>query len=136
VANCWLSWPQNTRTASVTQTVTVTASPTAPSSTQAIQASPTDRSSSTPVLSPGESATFSIGSSADSQISKMTWMMGSDVATAPDDLQGADYQEIAFNLKITNDGVTGIQGDPTQQSYMVWRGTDGRCGELLRTLLG
>jgi hypothetical protein len=115
----------------VTQTVTVTASPAVPGTTQTAQASPTGTSSRAPALSPGESATFSIGSSADSQISKMTWMMGSNVATASDDLQGVGYQDIAFNLKITNESVTAIQGDPTQQAYMVWRGTDGRTDNTL-----
>jgi hypothetical protein len=121
----------STKTVTVMQTVTAQASPTAPASTQASQASPTSTSSAVAVLSPGQSATFSIGSSASSQVSRMTWTMGSNVVTAPDNLQGPGYRDIAFNLTVRNKSATAIQGDPTQQSFMVWRGTDGRTDNTL-----
>jgi hypothetical protein len=82
------------------------------------------------VLSPGQSAAFSVGNTANSQVAKMAWTMGSHVATAPDTSQGSGYQDIAFNLKIQNKGAA-IDGDPTSQSFMVWRGTDGRTDDTL-----
>lgn len=129
----------STSTVTVTHTVTVSASgaaspatPAAPASTQAAQSSPASASSAVPVLSPGSSATFSIGSTAGGPASDMTWTMGSSVATAPDSFQGKGYQDVAFNLTIKNAGSAAIQGDPTNQTSMVWRGADGRTDDSLQ----
>lgn len=105
---------------------TVTHSPTAEPSPPA--------PASAPVLSPGESAKFSIGSTSDSHVSEMTWTMGPHVVTEANKLH-AGYQDIAFNLTIKNDGATAIS-DPTQQSYMVWHGTDGKTDNTLAHTAG
>lgn len=113
-------------TATVTQTVMET------EAAQPSPSAPGGTASSVPVPSPGGSATLSLGSMASGQVSKMTWTMGSHVATAPDSFQGPGFQDIAFNLTVRNDGAERIDGGGGgAQSDMVWRGTDGRTDYTL-----
>lgn len=109
-----------------------TAAPPHPSETHsppAAEPSPAAPSEA-PVLAPGGSASFSTGSIGDSQDSKMTWEMGAKVATESDSSRHG-YQDIAFNLTIRNDSAERITHSPDVQSYMVWRGTDGRTDNTL-----
>lgn len=129
----------NIRTLAVAVVITLTAvgasscgtpaAPTQPTETHSptVEPSPT-AAAAAPVLSPGESATFSIGSTADSKVMTMTWDMGSKVATEADSSRPG-YQDIAFNLTMRNDEAERI--DPSVQTSMVWRGTDGRTDDTL-----
>lgn len=86
-------------------------------------------------LRPAGSATFTISQSGGGPKLTETWKMADHIVTVPDSNM-AGFDDVAFDMTISNIGQTAVSGDLTFQSAIVSLGPDSRIDNTVASTAG